>query len=73
MTIDARWQDRPNRIVRRLGGEAEDGNVYKPKWMRWATFNRLMTEVQDWNDAACGYRLRGLMRALQSRVGNRPS
>lgn len=34
MTIDARWQNRANRIVRRLGGEAEDGNVYKPKWMR---------------------------------------
>lgn len=69
MTIDARWQNRANRIVRRLGGEADDGSVYKPKWMRWATFNRLMDEVQDWNDAACGYRLRGLMRAIQARIG----
>lgn len=70
MTIDARWQNRANRIVRRLGGEAEDGNVCKPKWMRWATFHRLMDEVEGWNDAACGYRCRGLMRAIQARIGN---
>src|SRR5690348_8838194 len=73
LTIDARWQNRANRIVRRLGGEADDGNVYKPKWMRWVTFHRLMDEVEDWNDAACGYRFRGLRRAIQARIGNRIS
>ena len=62
MTIDARWQNRANRIVRRLGGEADDGNVYKPKWMRWTTFQRLMDDVQDWNNAAFGYQFRGLMK-----------
>ena len=62
ISTDARWERRAKKIVRRLGGEAEDGNVYKPKWMRWATFNRLMDDVQAWNDAAVGYRLRGLLK-----------
>jgi hypothetical protein len=62
MTRDARWENRANRIGRRLGGEADDGNVYKPKWMRWATFNNMMDDVRDWNNAAFGYRIRGLMK-----------
>ena len=62
IAINARWENRANRLVRRLGGEAEDGHVYKPKWMRWATFHRLMDDVQDWNNAAFGYKIRGLMK-----------
>ena len=62
MTLDARWENRANRIVRRLGGEAADGNIYKPKWMCWATFTRIMDDVRDSNNAAFGYRIRGLMK-----------
>jgi hypothetical protein len=47
MTLDARWENRANRIARRLGGEADDRIVYKPKWMRWATFNRMMDDVRS--------------------------
>jgi hypothetical protein len=62
LTVDGRWRHRANKIATRLGGEAADGLVYKPKRMRWATFDRLMDDVQTYNDAAFGYRVRGLLK-----------
>jgi hypothetical protein len=64
-----RWRHRAAKLVRRLGGEAEDGLVYKPKWMRWRTFNRLMEHVQLLNDAATVEQMahdRVLQRLLRS-------
>jgi hypothetical protein len=52
-----RWSRRAEKIVARLGGEADDGLVYKPRGMHWRTFHRLMDLVNALNDASIGYTL----------------
>ena len=42
-----RLQRRADSIYDRLGGYDGDGMVYKPKWMRWRTFNRLTERAND--------------------------
>ncbi|MDB4912584.1 MAG: hypothetical protein JWM95_228 [Gemmatimonadetes bacterium] len=59
LSLAARWEWRATKIVARLGGEAYDGLLYKPRGMHTATFNRLVEEVQL-NNAAAGYRIRGI-------------
>jgi hypothetical protein len=45
----------------KAGTEDEDGNIYKHKWMRWRTFNRLVDRADALSgeaDARFLYRLR---------------
>lgn len=47
-----RLQRRAERIYNSLGGEHEDGLVYKPKGMRWRTFNRRIDRANELSEAA---------------------
>jgi hypothetical protein len=62
MTVDARIRRRANKIVLRLGGEANDGLVYKPRGMHWSTFHRRMNEVERLNNTAFDYVVRPLLK-----------
>ncbi len=42
-----RLRRRAEKTWRRLGGVKGDGLVYKPKWMRWRTFDRLMDQAEE--------------------------
>jgi hypothetical protein len=64
LSLPARWEWRANKLVARLGGEAVDGLLYKPKGMHTTTFNQQVDEVQRNNDAAVGYRTRGIVALL---------
>lgn len=56
-----RLQRRADELYARVGIESEDGSfIYKRKWMRWRTFNRLMDRANAASTAADGaflYRL----------------
>jgi hypothetical protein len=70
MAPAARWDHRARRIERRLGGQRDDGVIYKPKHMHWRTYHRLMDAVQEFNDAATLYRMsrdRGMRSVLRGR------
>jgi len=57
LSMPARWDHRADKIVATLGGEADDGLVYKPRGMHWRTFHRLMDRVQELHDGSIAYSL----------------
>jgi len=62
-----RMQRRADAIYDRLGGSDAEGMVYKPKWMRWRTFNRLMEQADYFageSDAAFALRAMRMMKLL---------
>ena len=63
-----RQNRRAEAIYDSLGGEHEDGMIYKPKRMRWTTFNRRMDKAEELSgaaDAAWALRVAGLLDRLE--------
>ncbi len=57
----ARMQRRADALYSRAGTDYGEGIVFKHKWMRWRTFNRLMDRanlLSEYADAAFLYRMR---------------
>ena len=65
IATDRRWERRAQKLIDRAGQEASDGLIYPHKGMHRRTFDRLMDEAQLYNEAAVGYRLRSLPKALR--------
>jgi hypothetical protein len=57
-----RMQRRADAIYARLGDTHDDGLVYKPKWMRWKTFNRLMDTANELAENADAFFALRIMR-----------
>jgi hypothetical protein len=71
MAPAARWRLQATKMERRLGGERDDGLIYKPKHMHWRTFHSLMDRIQELNNGATIHRMsrdRG-MRVLFRQLG----
>jgi hypothetical protein len=54
LTPEHRLQRRADRIYQGLD-QRDDGLVYKPKWMRWRTFNRRMDLANELSARADEY------------------
>jgi hypothetical protein len=65
-----RLQRRADGHYARAGIEGDDGLIYKHKWMRWRTFNRLVDQANDLAGAAdAGFALR-IMRLFGKTRGD---
>jgi hypothetical protein len=62
LSMAERWRYRAGVLFRRAGCDVSDDYYYKPKWMRWATFNRLIDEAEELEDAGIGYQMLPFLR-----------
>ena len=64
LSMAERWRHRARLLFRRAGCHIDDDFYYKPKWMRWATFHRLIDEAEELEDASIEYHLLPFIRPL---------
>ena len=68
LSMPERWRHRAGVLFRRAGCHADDSYYYKPKWMRWATFNRLIDEAEDLENVSIDCHMLPFLR-LAERLG----
>ena len=57
LSLPDRWEARASKIWRRLGISRSDDHPRRPRWMRRATYARLVDEANEYDQAAFGYRV----------------
>jgi len=65
LSMPERWRHRANVYFRRAGCRTSDSFYYKPKWMRWRTFNELIDHAEEFENLCFGY---GLWRYFGART-----
>jgi hypothetical protein len=62
LSMPDRWRHHASVLFRRAGCHVSDDFYHKPKWMRWAMFNRLIDEAEDLENASIGYHMLPFLR-----------
>lgn len=62
LSTPSRWSHRAAKLLKRAGCSSEDSYYWRPKRMRWTRFIRLIDEAELLEDAAFGWRIRGMFK-----------
>ena len=66
LSMPDRWLYRAQKLFQRAGCSSIDDYYWRPKRMRWERFNRLIDEAELNENAAFGWRVRGLFKPESS-------
>lgn len=66
LAMPERWRWRAQALYARVGTHAHADFHYKPKRMRWTTFNRILDKAEEFDEAHVGWGLRQFARSFSA-------